>query len=379
MKLKFAIATLGLAAVLGLGAGAGLKAQKAEIAKADGTITIFFAGVGEFGSNTVNIALDGNWQTATATTGSDKLIGQWKAEFTADSGSTLNAYMQEGSTYWHPDSGEEVGQGHYWDTDYSVITSSYSFQSGKKYIVTYTGFNHGYDNETHKWFNFTLKAYQRTTIYCLDKTNSLLNTNHNAFLWGTASSTWPGEAMNVGSHGMYNLTINSALKNVVFTSAASAEVEGTVGVNKTADLSVKGGQCFVLESDWSGKWVSESTGSFIANYMKFDSYDSDEYLLEPTLDCDANYSAAKAAYNALANDTTRKEALSVPGVAARLGAWAEAHGETLDLEGAQLSNTTSMAIINNNQTLLLIVVISVISLTVVAAGFFFIRRKQENK
>ena len=380
MKFKHVIMTLGLAAVLGLGVGAGLKAGQVKEAEATGTITVYFAGVGEFGPNVVNIGLDGTWKVATATTGSDKLIGQWKAEFTADSGSALNAYMKENDfTYWHPDSGDGVGEGDYWNTDYSVITSSGSFQAGKKYIITYTGFNHGHDNNQHKWFDFSLSGYSITTIYCLDKSNSLLETTHNAHVWGPASSDWPGVEMNTGSHGMYNLTLNAALTNIVFTNVNDSEVAGVTGTNKTADLSIIGGQCFVLESDWSGKWVSESSGSFVANYMKFDSYGSDQYVDELTLDCDANYSAAKTAYNALANNTVRKEVLNIPGVADRLGWWARAHGETLDLEGAQLSNVTALTVKENNDSTLMIVVISIISITLVAGGFFFIRKRKEDR
>lgn len=381
MKFKFSLITLGIATVLGLGVGAGLKAHKVETAKADGTITVFFAGVGGFGSNVVNMSLNGgDWQVATATTGDDKLIGQWKVEFTADSGTySLNAYMQEGGSYWHPNSGDAVGTGNYWNTNYSVIKSSYEFVSGRKYIITYTGCNHEYDNHEHKWFDFTFGGYSRTTIYCLDKTNSLLGTTHNAHVWGPASSDWPGVQMNSGSHGMYNLTFNAALKNIVFTNVNNPAVEGVTGTNKTADLTVKGGQCFVLENDWSGMWVSQASGDFVANYMKFDSYGPSEYVDELTLDCDDNYAAAKAAYNALVNDITRKEVLSIPGVADRLGWWARAHGETLDLDGAQLSNTMVLTAKENNDSAFVIALIAVMSLTIAAGGFFFIRKRRESK
>jgi hypothetical protein len=65
------------------------------------------------------------------------------------SSNSLRLYYQEGTTYWHPNDGNN-----YWaeKTNYLYM----AFTPGYSYQIKYTGFNHGYDNEAHKWFDYSV-------------------------------------------------------------------------------------------------------------------------------------------------------------------------------------------------------------------------------
>lgn len=377
MKKRNMLITLGLALGLGIGVAAGVGARR-EIkeAKADGVITVYFAGVGDFASNEVHISLDdSDWHTANATTGAEKAIGQWKTTFTADSSSTLYAYMNEnsGGTYWHPEGGTE------WDTNYSSL-GSVSLSSGHSYIITYTGFSYGYGNDAHKWFNFTVAEYSTNTIYSLDKTGTLLGTNHYAHVWASsASSDWQGIAMASVSGHIYSVAINSALDSVVFNNAANKDVAGVEGTNQTANLTIQAGKCFVLESDWTGSWVSLEAAQFIDENMRFDTISTSDTTKGTA--CKSFWSDVHDAYNALSTNAVRLEVLSVAGVSARLAAWAEANGATLDtVSGGVFATAGLMSSVdtnnNNNATLIIVVISSLVLISV--GGFFLLRKKREN-
>lgn len=257
---------------------------------------------------------------------------------------------------------------------------------GATYYVTLTSSNHSLSIS----ISVNNPESNTNTAYVLDLFNQKHPTKVHYFHkyrpagegsdWEIGTS-WPGTALGDPTGRIYSYTYWNAFDKVVFNS--------NDGDYKTADLTAQSGKCFVLESrsDWSGQWIAIEAAEFIDNYMKFNSYNETQYKTEITANCDANWTAAQTAYNALGGadeelgNSLRLEVLKISVVAERLDWWAKAHGKTIDTStGGKISaiNLSSLAPLSGDADATSPLIIAVLSFVAVTAigGFFVLKRKK---
>ena len=198
MRIKKLITTLALGVALTLGIGVGVASgvrQNVKEAKADGSITIYVDGLSNYSMSEetptpMHLSLDNStWVNATWTSGAEyNNVGQFKYVFTAESSTSLYCYFttyeNDTYTYWHPTGGTQ------WDTNYSSL-GTVSLTSGNSYVITVTGFEYGYDNNEHKWFNFTVTQYE-TPDTCL--------------IYGTWADGESGSSIGNYNNGQFEIT-----------------------------------------------------------------------------------------------------------------------------------------------------------------------------
>ena len=120
-------------------------------------IVVYFAGLNGWSNVGVHISIGENhWQDATATSGSEIANGQYKVTYSTSSAiSTLYAYFTHGNgnQYAHPNAAGDD----YWNTNYSTIDISgvTSLLPSHSYVITYTSWDHQWENNEHFWFNYT--------------------------------------------------------------------------------------------------------------------------------------------------------------------------------------------------------------------------------
>ncbi len=216
------------------------------------------------------------------------------------------------------------------------------------------------------------------TSYVLDMFNSRLQVTRHAHYFHNISqsqaigTTFPGVEMETLSGRIYSFNYWTAFDSVIYTNDGSSQ---------TANLTISNGGCFVLQEDWSGKWVTLEAAQFIDGYMHFNDIPTSSQ--GTTANCASNYSAAKGAYNNLSSNTIRQEVLSVPFVSERLAKWAAANHDELKLDGSLLSahyNPNPISIISSNEDsnrIAVLIIVSLISLTAIG-GYFFFRKRKEN-
>ena len=237
-------------------------------------------------------------------------------------------------------------------------------------------FNYNYCNVyDNSGYSYGWTIAKSVKVLDISGTTGLFNTSHYAHIWDSNSSdaaqtTWRGRIMNqVGSSKFYEITFKNNFDKIIFNNDSG----------QTANLDVDDGKVWVLQNNWNGAWVSEAAAEFINTYLKFDSIDVDN-VAQGTA-CKTNWNDLYTAYTTTyASEHT--DIISVPYVKARLVAWAEANGASLDLENGALSVSNSLATIsriNNDGSIIVIITMSLLILLSIG-GFFFVRnRKKLNK
>lgn len=214
----------------------------------------------------------------------------------------------------------------------------------------------------------------RKNIYVLDKSNSPLSVTQKMHAWrndgsSAGATTWPGVDMTrVGgeSSHIYTAKVYGNIDRVIFNNNDGGQ---------TANLTIDG-ECSVLESDWNGtKWVSLEAAQFVDNCMHF--YDVPVTDTSSTQYCSDRYQTAKTAYNALSSNEVRKEVLSINDVSDRLSAWAEANGDTLASDGANLGARAVIPYFEkNNYAIIILVAVSIVGSLF---GAFLLLKKRKHQ
>ena len=227
-----------------------------------------------------------------------------------------------------------------------------------------------YDNSGYKYGWTIAKSVK---VLDISGSTGLFTTSHYAHIWDgdsadAAQTTWRGRIMNqVGSSKFYEITFKNNFNKIIFDNDSG----------QTANLDVNDGKVWVLQNNWNGAWVSEAAAEFINTYLKFDSIDVDN-VAQGTA-CKTNWNDLYTAYTTTyASEHT--DIISVPYVKARLAAWAEANGASLDLESGALSASNSLASIsriNNDSSIIVIITMSLLILFSIG-GFFFACKRKEN-
>lgn len=252
-----------------------------------------------------------------------------------------------------------------WDGD--CKTEDLTFDSSKPLWTIYTNNTDGSNQKAYD-------TVYRKTIYVLDKNNSPLSVTKKMHAWrndgsSAGATTWPGVDMTrVGGESthIYSARVLGNIDRVIFNNNSG---------NQTANLTIDG-ECSVLEDNWDGtKWVSLEAAQFVDNCMHF--YDVPITDTSSTQHCSDRYQTAKTAYNALSSNEVRKEVLSIKDVSDRLSAWAEANGDTLASDGANLgARAITPYFEKNNYAIIILVAVSIVGSLF---GAFLLLKKRKHQ
>ena len=126
---------------------------------------------------------------------------------------------------------------------------------------------------------------------------------------------------------------------------------------------------YVKDADTTG---SSAAQAFTDTYMHMDQNVPGQ--------CNTYYPIAKFAWSTLSESAQSKFLSEQTSAAARLSAWATAHGESFSIStgefGAIVNPISILKKIDDSNTLIIIVIVSVISLTAIG-GYFFLRKRRE--
>lgn len=367
--------TLGLAAVLGLGVGASLKAGQVKEAKADKPSTIYLdLGTCDWGTKSQVIRAHFFTGETAYTDWNDTEVGVMTEDtnFKGLFSISTSSYSSAESIIFHVSN---------WSGNAQTVNLTIP-TDGKNLFTINTSYSG--DNGTSQ--NGVWSTYSESTSYVLDLYGDLLNTNHNAHMFKTGVGTeWAGKAMTKvgGSTNLYSVTYYSALTTVVFNQIGS-------GTGQTINLSLSGnnGKCLILtgsvDGEWkwnSNTWVALEAATFIDSFMKFDKTTgistSDE---TKGTACKSNWTNLYNAYTAL-SDGVHSDIIATPEVKSRLAAWADANNASFDPSTGSLASAKIMPIEINSVSGTTALVITILSFSVLLAvgGFFFLRKRKEER
>ena len=213
-------------------------------------------------------------------------------------------------------------------------------------------------------------------VYCFDKVDSLLTSKHQAYTWKDANNnSWPGEEMHklANTNSIYYLEVFGSFTSLIFNNKT-----GDTG-GQTADLTVENNKTWVLESDWSGSWISLEAATYIDTYLHFkDVAISNTSATGACLGNNGYYKLAKSAYGSLSSSAVKSEVGGIPDVEDRLNAWASANHESFSVSSG--FNSNAMIFHNNGDNKIFIgITFALISILGGTGLFFFIRKRRYNQ
>lgn len=188
----------------------------------------------------------------------------------ADS-SSLKINFIEGSTYWHPNDGNN-----YWATYTNYLYMA--FTPGYSYQIKYTAFNHGYGNNAHKWFDYsvtTLGQFIHVSYNGGSETDTTVEVDSSTYTLPAAPAARSGYTFNGWTYNGATYAAGTAITLV--SGVLDVTASWTASTYYTVSFESNGGSTVTAQSVASGSTVTKPSDPTKSNYT-FANWYSDSSL-----------------------------------------------------------------------------------------------------